>query len=259
MSKFHKFKKPGRSTSWQKVAGWYNKSVSDEASCHQSLIIPKTLELLKLENNSSLLDLGCGQGVLAKSILNSVYYQGIDLSGKLIDFAQKQDKNSLHHYAIFDVTRPLNLDKKDFTHAAIILALQNMERPQIAIENASKHLKVNGKMVVVLNHPCFRIPRQSFWELDEKNKIEYRRINRYLSPLKIPIKMHPGHDASPVTWSFHYSLSDFSKFLNNAGFTIEMIEEWVSGKLSQGKAARMENRARSEFPLFLTLLCRKLF
>jgi len=37
--------------------------------------------------------------------------------------------------------------------------------------------------------------------IDEANKIEYRRINRYFTPLKIPITTHPGEAKSSVTWS----------------------------------------------------------
>jgi hypothetical protein len=35
------------------------------------------------------------------------------------------------------------------------------------------------------------------------------------------------------------------------------MEEWCSDKKSEGAAARMEDRARKEFPLFLTILASK--
>lgn len=60
-----------------------------------------------------------------------------------------------------DVTKPLKIDKKDFSHAFVILALQNMEEGEKAIQNGAKHLRKGGKLFVVLNHPCYRIPRQS--------------------------------------------------------------------------------------------------
>jgi hypothetical protein len=41
--------------------------------------------------------------------------------------------------------------------------------------------------------------------------------------------------------------------LKDAGFAIDVIEEWTSDKESEGRAARMENRSRSEFPLFLAI------
>jgi hypothetical protein len=114
-------------------------------------------------------------------------------------------------------------------------------------------LKVGGDMVIVLNHPSFRIPRQSSWGVDEANKLEYRRVNRYLSNLEIPINMRPGDKNSPVTWSYHHPLEYYVRAINNAGMVITDLEEWTSDKVSVGKAARAENRARKEFPLFLAI------
>lgn len=244
-------------TSWEKVASWYNKLVKSENDYHKRLIIPKTLQLLNLNQNNSVLDLACGQGVLANNLPCNIYYQGVDISNSLIEYARKNDKNLKHNYKIADITKKLPIEKNNFTHATIILALQNVEDPKSLLINVNKYLVTNGKLAVVINHPCFRIPRQTSWEIDEKNKIQYRRINRYLSPLKIPINMHPGSRKSSLTWSFHFSISDYSQFLQKAGFVIEKIEELASNKLSVGKTAKMENRSREEIPMFLSILARK--
>ncbi len=76
--------------------------------------------------------------------------------------------------------------------------------------------------------------------------------------MKIPIQAHPskGKD-SPVTWTFHHPLSSYFQWLNATGFTVETMEEWVSTKESEGKNAKMENRSRAEFPLFLTIVANK--
>ncbi len=108
-------------------------------------------------------------------------------------------------------------------------------------------------MVLVLNHPAFRIPRQSGWG-EHTNKIQYRYINRYLTPLEIPITMHPGQSQSAMTWSYHVPISFYAQALASAGLVIETIEEWTSDKQSEGKAARMENRARAEIPLFMAIV-----
>ena len=246
-------------TSWQKVSKWYNSLVEDKGHFyHQEIIIPKSLSLLNLNSNSSVLDLGCGQGVLARAVPKNVYHHGIDIAPTLIDFAKKHDKNPLHRYLVGDITRSLLIEKKDFSHAAIILALQNVESPKSVLQNASQHLARDGKVLIVLNHPAFRIPRQSSWGVDPANKIQYRRINRYLSPLKIPIIMHPGMKNSPLTWSFHFPLSSYSQFLQESGFVIEKIEEWTSPKKSVGRMRRTENLSRNEIPLFLALLAQKM-
>lgn len=247
-----------KDTSWQNVAGWYNKLVKNEGHYyHQNTVIPRSLKLLELNKDSSLLDLACGQGVLARHIPRNMYYIGIDASAGLINFAKNNNRDPRHAYMVKDITQPLHVEKTDFTHAAIILALQNIENPEKVLVNAYQHLQQNGMLLIVLNHPCFRIPRQSSWGIDEQNKTQFRRINRYLSFLKIPINMHPGEKNSPVTWSFHFPLSSYSEFLCRSGFSILKIEEWISDKKSVGKAAKMENRSRDEFPLFMAILAKK--
>ncbi len=247
-----------KDTSWNKSGKWYNKIVGDKGHYyHQSVVLPRVLRLLGLDSHSRLLDIGCGQGILARSIDQNIPYVGIDLAKSLIDSAKSKDRNTKHTFVFADATKRMSISEKDFTHAVAMLSLQNMEFPQNAIRNASEHLVQNGKFVIVLNHPSFRIPRQSGWGMGE-NKLQYRYENLYLSPLKIPITMHPGEKSSEVTWSFHYPLSFYTKALKDNSFVIEDLEEWVSEKESLGKAAKMENRARSEFPLFLTIIAKKI-
>ncbi|MCH9626254.1 MAG: 2-methoxy-6-polyprenyl-1,4-benzoquinol methylase, mitochondrial [Chlamydiales bacterium] len=205
----------------------------------------------------SFLDLACGQGILSHHIPPSIPYVGVDLSNSLIQTAKK-NKQKQQKFYVSDICKPLPLNDQLFTHAAIVLALQNVEHPERALQQASKHLVNGGTLAIVLNHPSFRIPRQTHWGEDEQKKLQYRRVDHYLTPLKIPIQMHPSQgQSSQTTWSFHHSLADYSKFLADAGFVIVLIEEWASDKKSTGKNAKMENRARSQFPLFLTLLAQK--
>lgn len=227
--------KSGSDTSWHNVGKWDNHYFEDH------VIGPGVLRLLALKPGNSFLDLASGTGWLERKLPNGVRYVGYDLVRGI------------------DITKPLpTMDK--FTHAAIILALQNIEEPQLAIKNAADHLVKGGKLVIVLNHPAFRIPRQSSWGIDEQSMLQYRRENIYMSSLKIPITMHPGLERggeaplrSQVTWSFHQPISFYANILAKNMFVIEHIEEWTSDKESVGKAGKMENRSRAEFPLFLAI------
>ena len=244
-------------TSWDNSGQWYNKLVGDSGHYyHQQVILPRVTALLKLSADNRILDLGCGQGVLARHIPAAVYYTGVDLAKNLIAFAKQHDKNTKHEYLVADATRSLPLEKT-YTHAVAILSLQNMENQEAAIAEVGKHIQQNGRFLFVLNHPCFRIPRQSGWGVSE-SKQQYRYINRYQTPMKIPITMHPGAKQSAMTWSFHFPLASYAQFLSKNGFVIETMEELVSDKESAGKAAKMENRARAEIPLFLIIVAKKL-
>ncbi len=244
------------STSWESSHKWYDSIVGEKGHYyHEQIVLPNTLRLLKLQKDSSLLDLGCGQGVLARSIPHGIKYTGIDAAASLIHSAKAKSK---HPFYVFDITKPLQIKEAPFSHAALILVTQNLEHLEGAFKNASNHLQPGGKLLIVLNHPCFRIPRQSSWGVDEAKKLQYRRLDLYMSSLKIPIQTNPGkNEKSDTTWSFHHPLSFYFQELSKAGFLIETVEEWISDKKSSGGKASMENRSRKEFPLFMALLCKK--
>ncbi len=248
-----------KKTSWEKVEPWYSTLVGEEGHYyHRKIVIPGVLRLLQLKETSSLLDFGCGQGVLPRALQKPLPYCGVDLSSSLIKEARKLTKGSHATFIVSDICKPIpELKNQQFSHGAIVLALQNVEFPQEALQILSHHIQDKGTLVVVLNHPCFRIPRQSHWGIDEKTNTQYRRVDRYMSPLKIPIQMHPGKSDAPSTWSFHHPLSAYSQWLSDAGFCITAMEEWISDKVSEGGEAKRENRARQEFPLFLALKCIK--
>lgn len=241
-----------KDTSWEPVQTWYQKIVGSEGHYyHREVILPNIKKWLN--DATSVLDLGCGNGILTTILPKDCVYTGIDLSPSLIKAAKNRKKDFL----IADITKPLQLEHK-YSHAVILLALQNLEHPEKALENCAKHLDYQGHLLIVLNHPCFRIPRQTSWGVDKEKKIQYRRIDRYMSSMQIPILAHPGKgEQSEKSLSFHFSLTTLSKQLFKKGFAIEEIEEWCSNKVSEGGAAKMENRSREEIPLFMALKCIK--
>lgn len=249
------------STSWENVASWYNKLVDKKGHFyHTSVIIPAIKKILKFDSINSIVDLGCGQGIMSRYIPRKINYLGIDISKTLIYQAKKySEDNALHKFLIYDLCLPLNQYQNEFDCALAILSLQNMKNPVQAISNASLLLKKNGTLIIVLNHPCFRIPRQTQWDFDNSQNICYRRINAYLTPKSIPINMHPGKKGiNEVTTSFHFPMSYWINTLTQVGFSSLIMEELISIKTSTGSRKKAENNIRKEIPLFLMLKANKL-
>jgi SAM-dependent methyltransferase len=245
-----------KTTSWETSHEWYDSIIGKDGHYYQTtLIFKEALSLLNLKADSSILDLGCGEGVLGRQIPDGADYLGIDISSSLIKKAQTK---STLRFQVADITQPLSLKKK-FSHAALILVIQNIEEHEKVFENAQKNLQNNGKLLIIMNHPCFRIPRQSSWGIDEGKHLQYRRVDRYMEPMQIPIQTHPSQkELSPTTWSFHHPLSTYIQALSKNKFVIETLSELTSPKKSTGIKAKMENRCRKEFPLFLCLIARKI-
>lgn len=255
-----KYKQPNeKTTSWAPVAKWYGDIVGSTGHYfHQAIILPGIKKLLDPHLGETVLDVGCGQGVYARTLSKEVGYTGVDLAKELIDEAKKLDTNLRHQYFVSDVVKGIPVPTHSFDHVVCILALQNMRDAASTIKNIGTTLKPGGDFVFVLNHPAYRIPRQSSWGEDVAGKLEYRKVNRYLSPLEIPINAHPGEKNSPVTWTYHQPIQYYVQALKTAGMVVTDFEEWTSDKESIGKAARAENRARREFPLFLAVRAQKI-
>lgn len=190
---------------------------------------------------------------MARHLPPSVRYCGLDTSKGLIAQARARATSDNSTFIHGDVTKPFPKGLGRFTHATCVLALQNVAEGEKVLQHVALHLVESGIFVCVLNHPAFRIPRHSSWEIDEAQNRQVRRVQGYLSPLSIPIQAHPGKAKSEVLWSYHHPLATYFQWLYRAGFVVEQLEEWTSDKLSTGKHAVREDRARREFPLFLAL------
>lgn len=244
--------------SWENSSNWYDLIVGKEGHYyHKRVIFPILLKIMKEKPFKKVLDLACGQGVLSRVLPKDVSYTGVDLAKSLIKAAKEYKKNNNHQFLVADVEKKLPITEKDFDYVTMILAFQNIEKRDQVIKNAFTSLKKGGRFFLVLNHPCFRIPRQSHWIIDDKKNCQSRSMDSYMSEQKIPIKTHPSKKNSQITFSYHFPLSSLVNALFKQGFVVEKIEEMCSDKKSTGKKAKMEDRSRREFPLFLLLVAKK--
>ncbi len=244
-----------KNTSWENVADWYNDMLEDSKGNFQTeVILPNILRLLDIKKGQNILDLACGQGFFANRFFKAgAKVVGSDLSEKLIALAKSSSPKQIE-YHVSPADRLDFVKEKSFDSIVIILAIQNIENVAGVLKECRRVLKDNGRLYVVMNHPAFRIPQSSDWGFDEAKKVQYRRIDRYLSESKIKIDMHPGQKSKEYTVSFHRPLQYYFKLLGNNGLAVSRLEEWISHKKSgKGPKREIEDAARKEIPLFLCL------
>jgi hypothetical protein len=126
------------------------------------------------------------------------------------------------------------------------------------LKSAAWALRPGGRLVILMTHPCFRVPRQSGWGWDEGRKLRFRRVDRYLTALAVPLKAYQRGRAG-VSRSFHRPLEDYINGLGNCGLLVDCLREVPGYRLPQtGFDSKADQTAREEIPLFLGLRARKL-
>lgn len=253
-------KKP-TDTSWNKVASWYDELLTTDSDSYQSKVItPNLLRILDLKKGETVYDLACGQGYFSNIFAQTgAKVTGSDLSKKLIEHAQKNSFKGITYY-ITSAEKALFLKEGSIDTIVIVLAIQNIEKVNDVFAECARVLKKGGRVVLVLNHPAFRVPQGSDWEF--KNGTQSRIVGKYLSESKVSIDMTPG-EKNPKkkikTISFHRPLQFYMKLFSKNGFAMTRLEEWISHKKSQtGPRQSAEDVARKEIPLFMCIEVKKL-
>lgn len=252
-------------TSWGNVADWYDDYLENNQDTYQAKVIwPNLLRLLEIKSGEKILDLACGSGFFSREMAKvdkSVEITGTDISGELIKLAKSNSANLINiKYFNSRAEKLTDLENNYFDKIICVLAMQNIENIKSVFGEMSRVIKSSGKILLVLNHPAFRIPGASSWLWDDVSKTQARRLDKYMSESKSEILMHPGQaENSEKTVSFHRPLQHYFKLIASAGLAVTRLEEWISHKSSEtGPRKIAEDQARHEFPLFLCLELKKL-
>jgi len=263
--------RPAGRAGWEHVAPWYAEYVSTGKSDHHAkTVLPGAARLLDLNAGDRLLDIGCGEGVFERWLNENtpgLSVTGVDASEALVERATAQATPGSTFIA-GDGRRvgELGLESTSFDACVSVLALMNIEPLDDLLTGAASLVRPGGAFVAVILHPAFRTPGQTHWgwttSPENDREMQFRRVDAYLSDGKTEIVMNPGGVASgqaPVTTTtYHRPIGRYVEALANAGFSVDAIEEWSSARASEpGPRADEENRARSEFPMFLAIRARR--
>jgi len=140
--------------------------------------------LNKINNNKSILEVGCGNGFILKRLLKEKKikdYFGIDFVDGFISLAKKKYKTNKVNFATFDISLINNTSfKKKYDYIISKRTIQNIlsQKMQLnIIDKLGYHLKKNGLMILV-----------------ESSNSAQKKINKYRKLFGLPIIKPPFHN-----------------------------------------------------------------
>lgn len=216
---------------WDEMAAWYDEKQGDEGDLwHRTLIDPALLQVVGNVAGQRVLDLGCGNGYLARKLARQGgIVTGVDSSARLIERAKaREEKNRLGiDYHTRDAADLKMLGDNGFDIVVSNMALMDIARADLAIRESSRVLRPEGRFVASLSHPCFDTGLSSAWLIERvwATSTIWRKVGRYREPHEdwIPWKIAPGQVMETI--NYHRPLSWYFRILRDAGFAVTGFEE----------------------------------
>lgn len=240
---------------WDELHGEYGNSF------HRHLVEPSVLPLLNLQAGESLLDAGCGNGVLARRLARAgAVVTAIDFSAAMLEFARERGRASRESvdYRVIDATDEtalMQLGARRFDAITCTMTLMDMPTIDPLFAAASQLLKPAGRFVFATMHPAFNSNNPIF--LHEKEDRDGVVSEHYSIKLRHYLDMPPvkgsGAPGEPTPhYYFHRPLSELLKAAFAAGFVLDALLEPAFEADESTSAASLDWSKFRQFPPVLS-------
>jgi ubiquinone/menaquinone biosynthesis C-methylase UbiE len=244
---------------WATLADWFDKNQGDDGDLwHRTLIFPGILKVIGQIKGREILDVGCGNGSLARILARmGNHVTGVDASPGIIAHAKARE--AAHPLGItYHATDAANLtifDVNSFDLVTSCMALMDMPDAASAIKEMGRVVKRTGRCVMLFSHACFDIPNASSW-LSEwgfgHEPVISLRLQRYREVFSEWLRWSMTEDHEmlahhrPLSWYFHA--------IREAGLAVTMLDEPEPTKefLEQSGSGA----AAEKFPMHLVIEAR---
>lgn len=190
---------------------------------------PAHLALCGEVRGLTVLDLGCGNGYLARELAaRGARVTGVDISPRQIAHARRYEAESPLgiRYRVLDAARVAReFPAASFHLVTACVSLQDMPDPAAAIRGAFHVLRPGGRFVFSITHPCTDTPYRE-WERDGSGEKVALKIARYFQRGPFLYRWgRAGGEPGFTTAALHATLSDWFRWVLEAGFLVRAVEE----------------------------------
>ena len=137
---------------WNELTDWWLEEIDEPAYADE--VIPLFLEILQVESDDTLLDLGCGEGRIQQLVSTmAALVVGVDVNLDLASIAGAE-----HPVVVQRLPELLCFRDDSVDGAYIVLALEHVHNSQRMFQEVSRVVRGGGTLTVVVNHPVYTAP-----------------------------------------------------------------------------------------------------
>ena len=233
----------GTKGAWNQNAEFWDEKMGEGNLFQRVLVGPATERLLELKPGELVLEIACGNGVFARRLAQlGARVIATDFSEKLLEQAKKRTSEYTDRieYLLIDATNEeqlLALGERRFDAVVCNMAIMDIATIEPLMSVLSRLLKVDGRFIFSVMHPCFNNPKVKLGMEEEDRDGEiiteyYVRISRYIN---IPPQKGLAIIGQPVPqYYFHRPLNVLFNACFQAGFVIDGLEEPTFGQEDTG-------------------------
>ena len=166
-------------SAYDEIAEWYDDVIRSGPPLH-ALVLPCLFELIGDVQGQRICDLACGQGVIARQLARQgAMVVGVDLSAKLLEIAQHEEKTELLGIAYLHGDAQALDALADAAFDGVLCNWSLLDIPDLesCLRTVWRILRPQGWFVFSITHPCFLAPNSRL--VDEEDGTVSAKVKGY--------------------------------------------------------------------------------
>lgn len=205
----------------------YVRESADDFNFNLDLTIPRLIEVVGNVDGCTVLDAGCGEGIVSRSLKGSAArIVGLDVAPRLIAYARERDVSRTITYETHDLSMPLPQYADTFELIVSNMVLNDVPDYESFIRVMSSVLKPGGRFVLSMNNPYSALVREKV-----ENYFDSSVVTQYA--------------LGPVYY-FHRTMEQYCKAFQEAGLLLQCLYDV---EMTPDMVAKLPEKNR-DFPWF---------
>lgn len=192
----------------------------------QYILLPRIGDLINKASVSRILDYGCGEGYLSRSIVDKKAEIGLfDISPEMLELASRNMKNEgFVNLQAFNTPGDIPSEHYEVVVLSLVLMTIGNDADYLAVlGECCRALRSGGSLIIGVTHPCFRRALFSTHHTEYSLGVGFNYFENH-RPFDVYLRTSKS-DRFLEFADFHHNLSYMFSMFNKVGLRVTNLEE----------------------------------